>query len=825
MQKFTRTILKKLSVLVLLSFPILLQAQTLTVSTTSITGLTYVLGNGPSSTTTFTVSGSSLSVGNVYIQCSSGFEISLSSSSGFSNQLTISNADGTLAATNVYVRLAGSRLVGSYTDTLYSYSGSVKANNIIVSGSVTPPALATPTVGTPNNATSKGFTANWSAVTNAVGYLVKVYKSGSLRSTYTVNSQSTNSLQITDLLPSTDFYYTVTATGDNVNYVNSVESAASSSIQTQEMKSFLLYKTDFTDWGAVTTAGSSTSTVINFTGGGNGFYGDNRPLVYPTGVVGNYTGYYTSAAGSGTLSTKPMNYVDGGILEITIYEQGTIQRTISVGGTTDVMFKELSFPSGTNYSNILAGSTTMGSSSGINTANMNTWISGNSIALKGSGGYAKVWFYLPNLTANNSITISGINGTSSPTNVNIVDLKLYSLVNQKPCVYIANKQNNSTLTINSDKNSTVKTDTIQIGGFNITKNVKLSIDGVNANSFTLSDTLISAANILNGKSISIGFKPSSFEGIKTARLKIYNEELSEPIYLNLLGITGTSSKLLTPTDTIEMWTQLAGEATHTILVRGINLAYDATLTLGGANVNSFTISKSTVANANLLVGEGITLKCTGLVSPGVQNATLTIKTIGANTIVIPIKAITLADIPTLYNLSFESNPKGMALIETSPAGTSFAEGAKVTVKVTPETGYTLYSWSDGKSGALTTRTVTVSSIKNGTITANLKPIINDLNPISDSTLLTVYKPTDITTTSFNISWTAVTNATSYTVTIFEGDKVVGSPITVSGTSTSITGLNPGVGYSYSVKANTGKESAKVGPFATLPIIVSGCSKK
>jgi len=91
--------------------------------------------------------------------------------------------------------------------------------------------LSTPSVGNASSLTTSGFTANWTPVSNAVSYDVKVYNSSSaLVSTTNASGQSASSVVITGLNASTYYTYTVTAVGDNVSYINSSESSTSTNV-------------------------------------------------------------------------------------------------------------------------------------------------------------------------------------------------------------------------------------------------------------------------------------------------------------------------------------------------------------------------------------------------------------------------------------------------------------------------------------------------------------------------------------------------------------------------------------------------------------------
>ncbi|MDX9869566.1 MAG: hypothetical protein RBS92_02480, partial [Candidatus Cloacimonadales bacterium] len=76
---------------------------TMQVSTNNLTGFTYIFGNGPSATQTFTVSGSNLTEGITITAVDS--EFATSSTGVYTNSLEIADVDGTVATTTVYIRL------------------------------------------------------------------------------------------------------------------------------------------------------------------------------------------------------------------------------------------------------------------------------------------------------------------------------------------------------------------------------------------------------------------------------------------------------------------------------------------------------------------------------------------------------------------------------------------------------------------------------------------------------------------------------------------------------------------------------------------------
>ena len=106
----------------------------ITLSPTTLSGFTYT-GAGPSAEQSFTVTGSTLS-SNIVLTAPSGYEISLTSGSGFAGTLSLTPSSGAVATTTIYIRLKGGLTIGTYNQTLTAASG-VTSQNLTLNGSVT----------------------------------------------------------------------------------------------------------------------------------------------------------------------------------------------------------------------------------------------------------------------------------------------------------------------------------------------------------------------------------------------------------------------------------------------------------------------------------------------------------------------------------------------------------------------------------------------------------------------------------------------------------------------------------------------------------------
>jgi hypothetical protein len=158
------------------------------------------------------------------------------------------------------------------TGTAYTYTVTAKGDGINFSDSdpsdaseeietLSVPQLSTPINGAASNLTSVGFTANWTAVDNALSYDVQVYQGVTLVGTYNKEGQASSSLVIDDLSSFTQYTYTVIAKGDGLNYANSEESLPSSIFRTLDPNAVNTIRTDLTDetWGTLYTSANQPS--------------------------------------------------------------------------------------------------------------------------------------------------------------------------------------------------------------------------------------------------------------------------------------------------------------------------------------------------------------------------------------------------------------------------------------------------------------------------------------------------------------------------------------------------------------------------------------
>lgn len=114
---------------------------TLSTSASTLSGLTYEVDNGPSIASSFNLTGTLLTgyTSNIVVTAPTDYEVSLSSSSGFSNSINIQYTSATLTATAIYVRLKSGLSIGSYNSEVISITGGGDTDgaSVSVSGTVT----------------------------------------------------------------------------------------------------------------------------------------------------------------------------------------------------------------------------------------------------------------------------------------------------------------------------------------------------------------------------------------------------------------------------------------------------------------------------------------------------------------------------------------------------------------------------------------------------------------------------------------------------------------------------------------------------------------
>ncbi|MCO5258191.1 MAG: chitobiase/beta-hexosaminidase C-terminal domain-containing protein [Lentimicrobium sp.] len=176
---------------------------TIFVNPATLSGFSYVQGNGPSAEQTFVVSGENLTAG-IIITASADYEISLTSGTGYTSPLSLTPIAGSVGETTIYVRLKAGLTAGDYNDEIISLTSTgASGQSVTCSGTVSPPPPPdAPVALAATDITTTGFTANWQAVSGATSYRLDVYTStvtpatGLFFSEYIEGSSNNKALEI-----------------------------------------------------------------------------------------------------------------------------------------------------------------------------------------------------------------------------------------------------------------------------------------------------------------------------------------------------------------------------------------------------------------------------------------------------------------------------------------------------------------------------------------------------------------------------------------------------------------------------------------------------
>ncbi len=171
---------------------------------------------------------------------------------GTSSEPTANASDATsTSSTKTSVQVVEVKANGS-TKTVYNISSIRVASTWAeaVAAKSAAPQLPAPTIGSASNVAAESFTANWTAVPNAVGYAINVYEGVNLQGTYNVDGETTEIHTIKGLWVNTTYTYKVIAKGDGTINSDSDESTASTEFTT--LGGLTTISTDFSDadaWG------------------------------------------------------------------------------------------------------------------------------------------------------------------------------------------------------------------------------------------------------------------------------------------------------------------------------------------------------------------------------------------------------------------------------------------------------------------------------------------------------------------------------------------------------------------------------------------------
>ena len=614
-------------------------------------------------------------------------------------------------------------------------------------------------------------------------------------------------------------------------------------------KDILLYSTDFTDWTALDGTSGSSDDVFPGGGAGTGFTIGDKPQVSPTGTIGGATGYLAITNGPNTgLLSKELDFVAGGVVEIEfVNKTGSNSRWVGVDGADAVLIETLEPTdgrydrahvgklSGTNYT---AG-TALGDKNGPDASLYGTWISGFNGVDNNGKGVTKVSFRLPSTYAGTKRVKIVMH-----KDIALTSLKIFTAVGTTPYVcspdYPNAKEDGSGASTGLILQGTVGgsqvNGNVAIKGYNLTGDVTFSVVGQDAAKFSLGATTMSAADALAGtNSVAVNFMPSVKSGSSSAMLKISSG--TNDYYVNLVGVSGsTDPQIVANTAPLNFWTYQTGKFSQLLNVSGMNLNGPVTAKLEGEGAINFSLSTSEISAYDAAKGFVLNITFTGDINEGTKTANLVLSSPGAPSVSIPLSGITSIVKPETFTVDFSVSPAGSGYIDLNPGGRVFKKGTVVKASVTPETGYSIASWSDNAGSRRAERTFTISETTPQSIVVNLtKGGSGGGGGETAATSSFVAMPaTNVTANSMTANWSAASSsdatvAVTYTVTLYDANgNQIDQQAGLTTTTADFSGLTPNTAYTYKVTSTSTDagqtETTRVGPFYTVDDTVYVCGE-
>ncbi|KOY85637.1 hypothetical protein AD998_05265 [bacterium 336/3] len=385
---------------------------TITLGSTSLTGFTTTVGT-PSTAQQYGVSGSNLTgfPSDIVVTAPTGYEVSLTSGSGFSGSVNVAYTSATLSNTTIFVRIAASASVGSPSGNITNAGGGATTQNVAVSGTVNAP----PATLTVNPTSLSGFTTV----------------------TGTASTEQSYTLSGTDL---TGFPANITVTAPT-GYEVSLTSGSgfAGSVNVAYASATLSNTTIFVRIAASASVGSPSGNITNAGGGATtqnvAVSGNVNPLtptlnVNPTSLSGFTTITGTaSAEQSYTLSgTNLTGFPDNILVTAPTGYEVSLTSGSGFGGSVNVAYTSATLSNTTIFVRI-AASASVGSPSG-NVTNAGGGATTQNVAVSGTVNPVPTPTLTVNPTslsgftttagtasANQSYTLSGVNLTGFPSNI------------------------------------------------------------------------------------------------------------------------------------------------------------------------------------------------------------------------------------------------------------------------------------------------------------------------------------------------------------------------------------------------------------------------
>lgn len=202
-----------------------------TITTSNVTGSISACLGTPSQLPQieqFNVTGILLT-GDISVAAQPGLEVSLSPNTGYTSALTISESNGTVSSTTVYIRSSSSAAAGTFVSHVtLSSPGAAEQNPTIIGfikalPSVSPPVspvIPNGTISAPIHFTGTGSVFSWTSSNPAVG-LTAASGTGDIPSFTAVNTGNTAIIDTVTVTPSTAVYaYIANSKSNTVSVIN-----------------------------------------------------------------------------------------------------------------------------------------------------------------------------------------------------------------------------------------------------------------------------------------------------------------------------------------------------------------------------------------------------------------------------------------------------------------------------------------------------------------------------------------------------------------------------------------------------------------------------
>ena len=202
----------------------------ITATPLSLTGFSYIVGNGPSSEQSFTVSGMNLTA-NLTLAEAADFEISTTSGSAFNaqNTITLEPTNGTVDETTIYVRMKAGLSIGAYdSENIEIVSAGASTVVVTCSGSVVEEPVPggdyvrISNVSDLQDGNKVILAARYNETINAYLATVNTLTSGKLTTTaFTSQMSGANEIIPSEILANEDdYYWTVNVTAEGYTFTN-----------------------------------------------------------------------------------------------------------------------------------------------------------------------------------------------------------------------------------------------------------------------------------------------------------------------------------------------------------------------------------------------------------------------------------------------------------------------------------------------------------------------------------------------------------------------------------------------------------------------------